>query len=280
MNKGVKITQNIIRDTITNDYSGLASEMAYNFILSLFPFAIFVVALFGMFGSKNAIDQIIYPFHTIIPANNLNLIIEVLKEVINSSSNGVLSIAGLLGSLWAASGIIQDIIKGMNRAYKVSETRPIWITTPLSVFIVVLLALILLISTNLTVFGTTILNFLSNYIYISSKVFNTLLQVRWPITFLALFMMIFTIYYFLPNIQKHKRKLFISSIFGSLFFCIAWLFASWAFGLYIENFAHYNTVYGALGAVITLLVWLYYTSFIILIGGEINSEIYKLTLQK
>lgn len=279
MNSGLKIVlqigKNISKNVVVNDYSGLASEMAYNFILSLFPFIIFVVALFGLFGTKNAVDQIINPFHSIIPADNLNLIKNILKQVIHSSSNKVLGIAGLFGALWAASGIIQDIIKGMNRAYKVLETRPLWVTVPLSVFIVILLALILIISTNLTVFGVTLLKFLSHYILISPFIFNTTLLLRWPITFLALFMMIFIIYYFLPNIHKHKKQLFISSIYGALFFCVAWLLASWVFGVYIDNFAHYNVFYGAIGTVIALLVWLYYTSLIILIGVNINAEVYK-----
>ena len=276
MNKGYEIVKNITQNVIINDYSGLASEMAYNFILSLFPFIIFAASLFGLLGSKNAIDQLLSPFHSIIPADNLILIKGILKQVVNSPSNGILGILSLLGALWAASGIIQDIIKGMNKAYKVLETRPLWITIPLSIFIVILLTLVLIITTNLIIFGSAILSFLNHYIYISSGSFNLVLLIRWPITFFALFMMIFIIYYFLPNIYKHKKQLFISSIFGSLFFCVAWLLASWGFGLYINNFAHFNLFYGAMGTVIALLVWLYYTSFIILIGGEINSEIYKL----
>jgi len=90
-----------------------------------------------------------------------------------------------------------------------------------------------------------------------------------------LFIIGFILYYFIPNISTGIKNRILSSIPGTLFFTVVWLAMSRLFGLYVENFAGYNKVYGTFGAVIILLLWLYYTSFIVLIGGEINSEIYR-----
>lgn len=85
----------------------------------------------------------------------------------------------------------------------------------------------------------------------------------------------------MPNTEKLEKKTkFIYTVPGTLFFCTFWMLASWGFNLYVNNFGAYDKVYGVLGGFAVLLIWLYYTSLIILIGGEINYQVYKKFLQK
>lgn len=275
MKRFFKVIKNLITSTINNDYPGLASEMAYNFIMSMFPFAIFAVAVFGLLGDPTVIDQIINLLRAFAPTDTLNLIKDVLDQIFDTASTGILSILGLFGSLWAASRGIISIVKGINRAYEVQETRSFFKINAIAILTVIILALVLFFSVNLTIFGAIILKFISKFLPVSNDISTVVLFVRWPVTFLGLFVMILIIYYFLPNIKAHKTKLLISSIYGSLFFSIFWLIGSWLFSLYVENFARYNAIYGTLGAFVILLVWLYYSSLIILLGGEISSEVYK-----
>ncbi|OGI20943.1 MAG: hypothetical protein A2287_02340 [Candidatus Melainabacteria bacterium RIFOXYA12_FULL_32_12] len=275
MSKTLNFIKDVGKGILDHDYPGLASEMAYNLILSLFPFAIFAVSIFGLFGTPNNINQIINLLNAVAPTETLHLIRDVLNEIFRSSSTGLLSIIALIGALWTSSRAILSIAKGMNRAYEVPETRSFIKLNGLALLTVIMFAIVLLISVNLTIFGTTILEFLSRFLPISNDVSTTVLLVRWPITLFSLFTITLIIYYFLPNVHFYKKKLLLSSVFGSLFFSIFWLFGSWLFSLYVENFARYNAVYGTLGAFIVLLIWLYYTSLIMLIGGEISSELYK-----
>ena len=112
-----------------------------------------------------------------------------------------------------------------------------------------------------------------SFIHVSANVVNMILIFRWPVSFLALFVVAYMNYYFLPDIKEISKARQISSLFGTLFFCIFWLLGSWLFSLYVGNLNTYNWVYGTIGAFAMLMVWLYYTSLLILIGGEINSQI-------
>ena len=101
-----------------------------------------------------------------------------------------------------------------------------------------------------------------------------MLFVRWPIAFLTLFVMAFLSYYILPDLAGKERLRRHSTIPGTIFFCISWLIGSWGFSIYINNLHTYNFVYGTIAGFAVLMMWLYYTSILILIGGEINSQLY------
>jgi len=271
----IYIVKKIIKDGITS----LASEMAFNLMLAISPFIISLVAIFGLISSYDLINDIIYFLSPIAPKDAL----EVLKSAlvgINLSSSGSILTIGFLGTLWAVSNTTDIIIKGLNRAYQIKESRPIWITKGLSLFIVLITVIVVFIAINLIIFTPIVVNFIRNYIYIPHYLQVLITLSKWPITFFALFTVILLIYSFMPNIKEKNKIRILNSLPGTLFFCIFWLVASWIFGLYTENYGKYNQIYGALGAIIILLVWLYYTSLILLIGGEINSIFYKTRINK
>jgi membrane protein len=108
----------------------------------------------------------------------------------------------------------------------------------------------------------------------------TILTLRWPLSFLALYVMAFLIYYILPDLrgkESFKRK---SALPGTIFFTTFWLIGSWGFSVYVNNLSTYNLVYGTIGAFFILMIWLYYTSILLLIGGEINSQVYNRISQR
>lgn len=274
MNRILNSSVNIVKNIIKDDLTSLASEMAFNFILTISPFFISLVAIFGLFSSGNVINYIINFLSPIAPKDALNTLKEALMGI-NQASTGSILTFGFLGTLWAISGATDGIIKGLDRAYKVKETRPIWITKGLAIFLVLITVIILFTAINLIIFTSIIVDYLRLQVYIPKYLQILITLSRWPITFFALFAVILSIYAFMPNIKEKNKVRILNSIPGTLFFCIFWSIASWLFGLYAENYGGFNRVYGALGAVIILITWLYYTALILLIGGEINSEIYK-----
>lgn len=209
------------------------------------------------------------------PPNAVDLIKTVLKEVMIFSKGGIMAATGIIVTIFLTSNAVAVILKGLNRAYKVEETRSFLYTRILSVIMVFVNTFMLFLSINLVIFGKVITKFLVNYVGISKAFEITLLTLRWPVAFLALYFMAFINYYILPDLkgaEKLKRK---SALPGTLFFCVFWLIGSWGFSIYVNNLQTYNRVYGTIGAFAMLMVWLYYTSILLLIGGEINSQVYN-----
>ena len=270
LNSIIALVKTIMRD----DLLSLASEMAFHLILAIFPFIISIAAIFGLLSSDNIIDQIIVFLTPIAPSDVLNILKKVLTEINRASTSGILTL-GFFGTLWAITGATDNIIKALNRAYKVEETRPVWITKGSVLFLVLLTALVLFATINLILFTSGIVKLLSSLIYIPHYAQVLISLSKWPITLIALFIIILLIYAFMPNIKEKAKVRILSSLPGAFFFCAFWTIASWLFGLYAENFSSYSKVYGTLTGVIIFLIWLYYTSLILLIGGEINAGFYK-----
>ena len=118
------------------------------------------------------------------------------------------------------------------------------------------------------------------YTLLSKLSIDIISVVRWPVTYLALAICAIGNYYILPAIEGNDKIKFKSVLPGTFFFSFFWMFGSWCFSLYLSNLNAYNKVYGAIGAVAILMVWLYYTSLIILVGGEINSRAYAKLMKK
>lgn len=271
----IKYPKKMIQAVIDNDFCGMAAEMGFMLMLGIFPAMLFLMAIFAWMGNKSFINPVLLFLSNVIPADSMNLIHTVLKEVMIFSKGGLIGTIGFVVTLFLTSNAVAVILKGLNRAYKVEETRSFIYTRILSVIMVFVNTFMLFLSINLIVFGKVITKFLVTYVGISHAFEISLLTLRWPVAFLALYLMALINYYILPDLkgnEKLKRK---SVLPGTLFFCIFWLVGSWGFSIYVNNLHTYNRVYGTIGAFAMLMVWLYYTSVLLLIGGEINSQVYN-----
>lgn len=275
MKRIIKYPKHIVKAVIDNDFAGMAAEMGFMLMLGIFPAMLFIMAVFAWMGKKMFMNKVLFFLSNVIPADSMILIKTVLKEVMIFQKGGLLAIIGIIVTLFLTSNAVAVVLKGLNRAYKVEETRSFIYTRILSIIMVFVNTFMLFLSINLIVFGKVIINFLVNYIGISHAFEISLLTLRWPVAFLALYLMALINYYILPDLkgdEKLKRK---SALLGTLFFCAFWLIGSWGFSIYVNNLQTYNKVYGTIGAFAMLMVWLYYTSILLLIGGEINSQVYN-----
>lgn len=270
-----KYLEDLINKIIEADFSGMAAEMAFIFILGLFPFLLFLMSLFAWLGKKALIHPILNFLTAIAPAEIIKLINNVLNEAMIFNKGGLIAVFGLVITVALAANAIAVIMKGLNRAYQIKENRPFWYTRLLSILMVFANAFVLFLSVNLIIFGKVILEFIINFTNLPDLYINLILIARWPVSFLALYFMAFINYYMLPAVVGHEKIKRKSAIKGTLLFCFLWLLGSWSFSLYLNNLNTYNKVYGTIGAFAILMVWLYYTSLIILIGGEINSQEYQ-----
>ena len=262
--------QNLINAIIRDDYANAAGEMAYMTALGIFPFMLFLMAIFGWLGKTFFINKIIFGLSTVAPQGVIYLINNVLEEVSIFKSGKLMAIVGFFATIFLTSNAIAVIIKGLNRANNIQENRSFIKVRFLAMLMVFVNAFFLFISINLIVLGKVIMNFIGAYLSIPSHIIDTVLITRWPVAFLLLFLLASINYYVLPARDfSIKRK---SVIPGTLFFCVFWLIGSWAFSLYVNTLGTYNKVYGTIGTFAILMVWLYYSSIIFLIGGQVNNQ--------
>jgi membrane protein len=272
-----KYMLNLVNRVIIDDFFGMAAEMGFWFALGIFPFMLLVMVFFGWLGKKSLMLPIINFLDAVAPSQSVNLIKNVLDEVVIFEKGGLVAVFGIIVTIALASNSIFVIIKGLNSALGIEENRNLFVTRSLSVLMVFINAFILFISVNLIIFGKIILQFLLNFVHMSDNFINVIMVARWPVSFAAMYVMALLNYYILPaSNEQIKRK---AAMPGALFFCFCWMFGSWCFSVYINNLNTYNRVYGTIGAFAMLMVWLYYTSLIILIGGEVNSQAGKITEQ-
>lgn len=274
-NKYIRVLVKIVKSIIKNDFYGMAAEMGFMLVVGIFPFMLFLMAIFGWMGNRSYLDSILRVLSSIMPNQAMNLLKSVLEETMIFNHGTLIAVIGIVTSIVLSTNGVAVVLKGLNRAYKVEETRSFIYTRILSFLMVFVNVLVLFLTINVIIFGKIIIMFLVAHFNMSKGVAITILTLRWPISFLALYLMSFLSYYILPDLRGNeafKRK---SALPGTIFFTTFWLVGSWGFSVYVNNLSTYNLVYGTIGAFFILMLWLYYTSILLLIGGEINSRVYN-----
>lgn len=257
------------RIIVNEDIFGSAAEMSYMLTLSIFPLLISFMAMFSFLGNTSFVTRGLDQLSSFAPAEVIIVIKAVLKEVVMLKGKSIVAIIGFLTTLYLASNSISVIMKCLNKSDKINDTRSFFYKKFLSVIMVFVYAIFLFLGVNSIVFGRTILNLISTYIrFIPIETSQLILFLRWPATLVLIFIIAAISYYILPAAKRKFTRVFP----GALFFTIFWMAGSLLFSVYINNFGSYNKVYGSLAAFAVLMIWLYFTSIIILIGGEINNS--------
>ena len=254
------------RETNEDDVFGHAAELAYYFLLALFPMLIFLSNLIGFL--PEAQSGIFRGLAKVMPGEALNLVSKTLEDVVRHRSGGLLSF-GVLGTLWAASGGVTAVMDTLNTAYDATEQRSFLKRRLLAIALTVMLALLVVGSTTLIMFGDRFSVWLAASLGLGTKFVFFWGAVDYLLGLLLLLVGLQLIYYLGPNIEQRWRWL----TPGAVFAVVSLVLASLAFSLYLRVAPNYSATYGSLGAVIVLLLWLYLMGIAVLIGGEINSEI-------
>ena len=239
----------------------LAAQCSYYFILSLFPFLIFMITLLGFIPFT--VDADISLVEEFLPADIYVFIENQWTSITSQQSTGLLSVS-ILFTLWSASAAMNTVIRLLNRSYQVTEDRSFIKGRLISIFLTIGLFGVILVALNLQVIGGVLRNIIPfDFIFFDFDV------LRWVLSSIVLFTVFAFIYYVGPNIRLIIREIYIGAIFAT----IGWQLTSFLFSFYLNNFANYTATYGAIGTVIALMVWFYISSIIILLGGEINAEL-------
>ena len=251
---------------LADDCMGLAQQIAYSSLLAFFPAIIFLVGLLGLIDAYDTLREFLAP---IAPGDVLKTI-DTLQRDSTGAAASVAFVAGAAGAVWAASGAMNTVIKAVNRAYELEETRPFWKTRLTALFLVALTGLVLAGLMLLIVFGGPLGAAIAESAGLGGAFELVWSILRWPLAFVAILLFFALVYYLAPNRSQREWK-WVSP--GSLVGGVGWLALSGLFALYTSFSDSYSRTYGALASGIVLLLWLNYSAFALLFGAELNSEL-------
>jgi len=267
----VPLVKKTVKEIGEDRIPSLAAETAYYFFFSLFPLLLFLTPVLGLMGNGHQLmDSLLGRLSATMPADTLSLLRRVLGEIVTSSGNaGVMSVGVLLAG-WSGSNIFGALMDSLNVAYDVSETRPWWKKQALRIAVLLIAGGIIILATAIFLDGERLAQWAGSALHLGSAAVAawSVLQVVFAVALLVgLGAIVFKL---LPNVQQRWPHVIVCSAITTLL----WIVATLIFRVYVQHFGAYNKTYGTIGGVIMLLTWMYYSMFVVLVGGELASEIH------
>jgi len=252
---------------MNDDLLSIGAQASFYLLFSLFPFLIFLIVLLTYMPMVNFQDSI-QALAALMPANAYLILRDMVNQTIANRSVTLLSF-GMLSALWSSASGVTTLIQGINRAYDQEETRRSWKVSAVSLYFTFELAIAIIFSLVLIVFGKVLGTQLFRFLGFSDASLQVWNYVGYIIALITTILVFISLYYNTPNRRSKFREVVPGAVVASL----GWVIVSIAFSYYIDNFGNYSKVYGSLGGIIALLMWLYVSSIIILMGAEINASL-------
>jgi membrane protein len=264
------VLKRTVREFKEDNLTDWAAALTYYGILSIFPMLIVLVSVLGLIG-PSATDPLIANLKTVAPGPASQIFTSAIKNLQSSQgAAGVLFVVGIVGALWSASGYVAAFMRASNAIYDVEEGRPIWKTAPTRLGMTLVLVLLLAITAVGVVLTGGLAKEAGNVIGVGSDAVTVWNIAKWPVLLVLVSLMLSILYWGSPNVKQPGFRWVTP---GGILGVVIWLIASALFALYVANFGSYNKTYGALGGVITFLVWLWISNIAVLLGAELNAEL-------
>ena len=261
---GRRVWAEIWADEVTDR----AAALAYYFLFALFPTLLFLTVLLGLLPLPGLMDRLLQYGDQALPGDAASIVRRTWDEINRGAGGGLLSI-GVLTALWASSNGMASIMSALNVAYDVEDTRPWWKRRLLAVVLTFGFALFILAALILLVFGSYIGAGVAGLFGLGTIFTSIWAVANLPIVVFFVLVGIALVYYLAPAVEQRWRWV----TPGSVVALGLWLAMSWGLRLYVGRFADYNATYGSIGGIVLLMLWLYLTGVVLLVGAEINAEI-------
>jgi membrane protein len=261
-----KTAREIGEDNVTT----LAASAAYNFFFSLFPLLLFLAPLLSLVGDKQQmLDWLMGQLMSVLPRDEHTAVHRILDRVVFASNAPGLISTGLLLAAWSGSNIFGTLMGALNTAYDVRETRS-WMRQQL-IRLAAFAAggVITVLSTVIFLDGESVADWIGGAVHLGALALWTWKIVQFPLAFAGVVALAFMTFYALPNVKQHKAHVLVAAIVTT----VLWVVATLVFRIYVKHFPP-NPAYGLIGGIIILLTWMYYTMFVVLVGGELASELH------
>jgi membrane protein len=246
----------------------IAGGVAFFVLLAIFPAITALVSAYGLFFNASTITNNLSLLSDIVPGNVLSIVHEQAQRIAGNSGRAlsVGIIVGILVSLWSAMSGVKAMIDALNVIYEQQEGRNFFkLSLVALVFTLAGFAAFLL-----AIAAVIVLPLVLAPIGLGSAAGTLTRFGRWPFLLLVLLIGLSILYRYGPD-RRAARWQWVSV--GSVFAAVTWIVASYLFSWYLASFANYNATYGSLGAVIGLMMWLWISTIVVLLGAELNAEI-------
>jgi membrane protein len=263
-----ELIERTVKEFFADNAFDLAAQQAYYFFFALFPAILTLLSIASFFTIADLVDEVMQTIGRFVPPDVLTIISDQITKISNSHHGGLLTL-GFFLTLWSTSGAMLSIITTLNAAYDIKEGRPWWKVRLTAIGLTLGMSAFILVSLVLVLIGPTVAEHLAARLHLGAAFKWTWLILQWPVVVLLVATGIGLLYYSGPDAEQD----WVWITPGSLLATILWLLVSLGFKMYLKYFGSYNETYGAIGAVIVLLTWLYLTSLAILFGAELNAEI-------
>jgi membrane protein len=266
-----ELASRVFHDAMEDNLVERASGLAFDLLLAFFPQFVFLLAIFGLFASRTIelrIDLLSY-FAVFLPPMAFQLLSVTIDQLAANASKGKLTV-GILSVLWFASGGVFSMISGLHWAYHVKDNRAWLKVRVVAIGMTLVIAILIFSALSLVLLGGFLINWAASELHPDSVMIGIWKVLQWPIAWLFVVLSYALIYSYGPNADC-RRWYWITP--GSAFGALLWLGASIGFRMYLNFYNTYPAIYGSVGAMVILIVWLYVAGLTFLIGGEINANI-------
>jgi len=270
-----ELTSRVARSIMKDDCDGHAAQIAFFFLFALFPCLLTLTTLLAYLPVSDLFQMLLKIMGSFVPGDVIYLVRGNLRALVSVQQGGLLSI-GVLLSLWTSSNAMIAIQVALNVVYGTEEQRSFWKVRAISVLLVICFTFFTIFSLIMLMFGPQIGVWVASLAGLGDAFTTAWNILRWPVIIWLMMTALSALYHYAPAI----RLSWMETAPGAITAAGVWVVVSLAFSYYVNNFGSYDRTYGSIGAVIALLVWMYASGFIILLGGEINARWREITYEK
>ncbi|MDD5569690.1 MAG: YihY/virulence factor BrkB family protein [Bacteroidales bacterium] len=248
-----------------------ASSISFNLFFGIFPAIIFLFTLVPYIPIDNLQPQLMDLLKSIIPSETYAVVKATIEDIISRPRGGLLSV-GFVAALFVSSNGIKAMIDGFNQSYHIAETRSGFKTRLISILLVFILSFLVFIGIALIIITAISFEYINRIDFLKGKyIIYLLIVAKWLIIVMLCYFVTSFLYYLGPAKKMKWKGISIGSIFVTFLMVLTYI----GFNFYINNFAKYNAIYGSIGTLIVLLLWININSLVLLIGYELNVSIYR-----
>ncbi len=265
-----RVTRRLIWETAMDDTTGLAAQMAYQFLFTLAPGLLFLWHLLGLFGTDpTTLHQMLSALKGFLPQDpKVNDVIDSLvANIVVTGSTGRVVYVGIFFGIWLGTLFISTISHALSRTHGVREDRNWWSKYIISFFLLFWFGITILFCFNAIVFGETLAGLAEVNFQLNIPLQQSVAYLNLPLTCVALIVLALALYLLTPENYLTVAE----ALPGAVFFSLGWMTVTKLFQFYVTKYDSYNATYLALASVIVLLTWMYLTCLLLLLGGKLNA---------
>jgi len=249
-----------------------AGNLTYKALFAIFPFFTLLLSLLGLFNATDLVTQMIQSAQGALPGTATEFLRDQILPLTKQQADGAFTFGAIISialALWGVSGAFRSIMEAMNVMYEVEEDRPAWKMYGISIFISLAVVVLMLTAFGIVIFGGSVGGGLAGFVGLEGAFTTVWSIVQWPIVACIVLFTFAIIYFFAPAAKQRFRWISPGAFLAFAF----WLLFSLLFSFYVGNSGSYSATYGSLAGIIILMLYIYYSAFIMLLGAEMNQVI-------